>query len=707
MINRKDKIFVFTVGLYVAFAAFAIYCIVLLVKTQYFDDIPQPEKNDVNAKILLAHRADIISSDHKTLSANEPLYSLFVDFGLKYFNSRTIDPSKVVIDKDKKKAVSLDTLSISVYKQLSSTLQKFVGGKPANSYYNMLYNYRIKAENRENKQKGYSIDILGKDIDIFTKDSIFRAPLLRKYSKYRTGVYSEERMVRRNPYGNMAHSVIGSFNEEGGVSGIEYLYNDALNSRNNIISTIDTKLQDICETLLREKLESKSDLQGGVVILMETTTGDIKAMANLDYDARNKKYYDTYNYAVKRTIDPGSTFKTVSLMLSLETGKVKITDKINCDEGSREIDERKVWNGVPEVKNKQYGELAISDIIAQSINIGTAKMVAKAFPDGKDFVKGIQKLGILDSLYMSESKPYVMTPEASSWTKNSMYAISHGYQMRLAPIHIVTFYNSIANNGVMVRPRIVNGIKYNTGEEKIFKPHVLNHSVCSESTLDGVRRVLSRVVSTAGTASRASGTHFGIAGKTGTAQILLDNNKYSTPNGERKIQASFCGFFPEKNPEYTCIVVLYSKLLPKNKDLSASEHAVPLMKKIANKIYMLDSKSQRKYIASNSTGYKPVLKNTSAENLAVIAKEFSLPLNAGNNKWVYIDTANNSYKASELILQNNVIPNVTGMGLRDAINILENRGLRVSFKGVGKVDKQIPEQGTPLHLGQKVVLELK
>ena len=710
----KDRIFGWTAFSYLLFLLFAGYCTFNLVKIQFFDKDLKKSKDKVDNQILekkVANRGDIISSDNKTLSAYLPTYALVSDFGIPYFKGKTIVSSRVNIDKkDKSKNISFDSVSVNRYKELASALSKFVGDNSSNTYYQMLYNNRINAET--SNDKAYVRRIVDKDITIIQKDSIFEIPSLRNKSKYRTGIYVEEKGKRIYPYDDFARSTIGVVRDNGRfVSGIEKNYNEYLNNRSNIISTIDTRMQDICETALRNKLQRSGDVfEAGTIVLMETATGDIKAIVNIGQSGTAYKptAKDIYNNAVQATTDPGSTFKIVSLMVSLETGKVKITDKIDCDEGSSVVNGKKLWNEVVEVENDSFGEQTISEIIEKSLNIGTAKMVEKAFNrDGKDYIKAIKKIGIMDTIGgLSEASPFILTPSANTWNRNSIYHISHGYQMRLAPIHVLSFFNAIANNGVMVKPRTVKGIKHNTGKEVLFESEIINPSICSEATLKAVRQVLSGVVSPKGTARRIAGSQYGIAGKTGTAQ-MFDQGGYVTTSGAKRNQASFCGYFPEKNPQYTCIVVLYSKRLSERDHVSASTDAAPLFREVSDKVYVLDKRNQKTLNLENRK-YTPEFKNASSKNITLISKELNIPLNITNGNWIQVlkDTATNEIKTEEIAIQNKIVPDVIGMGLKDAMYILENMGLRVSHNGLGTVTKQSLKQGESCTTGQRIALEL-
>jgi cell division protein FtsI/penicillin-binding protein 2 len=697
------KIHKLTLFLYRCFIVFAIYCIGFALSVIFDSDLRKAEK-EVRSKIIKSEssrRGNILSSEGKPLAAYDPEYTLYADFGVRIDNRYTIDNKKVTTKKKGVNPVKLDTFRLNIYKELAESLSKTMGGN-TNSYYRDLYNYRIKAEDaKKNGKTGnkewFTENILKRKIDIFHRDKIIENPYLKKRGRNITGIYAEETGTRTFPFGkNFAHSAIGSVSEKT-VSGIENMYNAELEDGDDILTTIDTRMQDICETVLQNKISSDKQFVGGAIILMEVSTGDIKAMANIgEYDKeRHNDIRDIFNNATKATIEPGSTFKTVSLMLALETKKIKLSDKFNT----------KVWRDKKNVeKNNDDTFLTVSQIIEQSSNIGAGNMADKAFKgDVNEFIKAIKALKIIDKIEdMDETRPSI-NPNNN---RASILNIAFGYQIQMAPIHILSFYNAIANNGVMMKPRLVRGmIDRRTGKTKIFNPEVINNSICSKNTLDSVRLTLSRVVER-GSALRIAESPYGIVGKTGTAKIWLENVKgYETANGLSRDLSSFCGYFPQKNPKYSCIIVLYTKLLTKSEmdNFYASSTAVPLFRKVSDKIYALHF--DRNSLPAGPTCI-PSIKNTGGKSLSIIAKQLDLPVSVDSDTWFRVDTVNQKLQLSEISLKKGIVPDVTGMGLRDAMFLLENTGLKVSYSGIGTVIKQSPEQGVPYRTGQRIYLTL-
>jgi cell division protein FtsI (penicillin-binding protein 3) len=701
--KMTDNIYKWTLILYRCFFVFALYCIGSAMSVIFDPEMKEAEK-DARESIINStniRRGDILTADGKPLAVYYPEYTLFTDFGVRIDTLHTVDQSKVKIDKRAKNSIKLDTFRLNIYKEFAKTLAKTVGGNAGN-YYKEMYNYRLKAENAKKSKNTanrgwYTEDILKRKIDIFQRDTIIENRFLKKRGRNVTGIYARERGIRMYPLGDdFAHSAIGIIKEKN-VSGIENMYNDELVNGDDILTTIDTRMQDICEAVLRNKIAEDQRLVGGVIILMEVATGDIKAMANVGayYKGDYTDIHDIYNNATKATIEPGSTFKTVSLMLALETGKVKISDKLSAE----------FWRG-RKISGSTATDtmLTVSRIIELSKNAGTGNMVDKAFDHSiSKFEQAIKNLKLFDRIEkMDETRPSMSLIKS----EESILKISHGYQVKCAPIHTLKFYNAIANNGVMLEPRLVRGlVRRMTGEIEIFKPEIINNSICSKSTLDSVRLVLSRVVGR-GSAWRIAGSPYGIAGKTGTAEIWLEDvNSYETAAGKRGI-SSFCGYFPQKKPKYSCMVVLYSKFLDsaKMKEFSASSTAVPMFRKVSDKIYALYFNSM--FTPDNAVIDMPVVKNTRGKNLSILSKKLNLPVSVGEHTWVKVNNSDKQLQISELSLKKGIIPDVTGMGLRDAVFLLENRGLKVSYSGIGTIIKQSPEQGAPYNSGQKIHLTL-
>ncbi|MDR2425069.1 MAG: PASTA domain-containing protein [Prevotellaceae bacterium] len=685
MTKIKDRVFIRSIVLFSVFTLFFGYFSFKIIKIQYFSPELKQTNQPATPTVENRLRGDILSTDGELLGGDFPKYDILVDFKIDAFAKRnaTVDTTGKILPEKVRDRQMLD-----VYRVLSRALAKFVGEKPANEYFDILYNYRLKADRASDTDSFLRTAAIASRINIFQHDSIFGAlktmPFFyRRSIRYAAGIYREDRFERIYPYGNLAHSTLGVLKGDGSkisLSGIENLCDDELKQGNHVISTIDVRMQDICETILRNSISLHGEMfTSGTVVIMDVPTGDIKAMANFGQfsDTRYRNRTDVMNNAIHAAIDPGSTFKTVSLMLALETGKVKISDEINYDRGTVMENGKRRWENVTDIATVEAGKKDITTVMRQSLNIGTAKFVHQAFGyDWKSFRKAILKTGILDSLGLTDAKTSVRLDN-----KNDMFQVSHGYQVNLTPLHILTFYNAIANRGAMMKPRIVRGTVDKSGDTKLEKP-VLLRKICSTATADSLAKLLSDIT--------RSGTRYGISGKTGTAQIYLSNSRgYTTGEQTGRDLVSFCGYFPFDKPRYSCIVVLYSSMLKKEElgRILASNYAVPVFRSIADAINALSPQTR---LPETFATRLPDFKNTSSDNIRTIGMELNQPYALPDGKWmqVTIDTAERQPVFSKMEIGNNPVPDVRGMGLRDAVYILENAGFRTSYSGTGKVIAQ-------------------
>lgn len=408
---------------------------------------------------------------------------------------------------------------------------------------------------------------------------------LIRLGKYKSGVFFEDQHRRIKPYGLLASRTIGSINgEEGiGTAGLEKAFDKELHGvdgisslqriggRNesvtieeaqdgmDIITTIDANLQDITENALLTKLKEKN-AQWGCCILMETHTGYIRAIANLDRGS-DGEYYESLNHAVQR-VEPGSTFKTISLVAAMDDGKIEIDDTISVT--------KKPWVYMRKSKHTDAHPmdtiLDVRSALAVSSNIALAKLITSSYEgSARKFVRKIERMGLCDSIYCeipgAEQARIDIPRDTVTLSK-----MSYGYSVEMSPMHIAMFYNAIANNGKMMRPMLVSAIQKEGEIVKRFKPTTLNSSICSRSTLREIQGALHDVVwdEHLGTASKrpwsnkAQSNLVALAGKTGTAQLYIPGKGYSN----RKHRITFVGYFPEANPEYTCICMIENPQYP-------------------------------------------------------------------------------------------------------------------------------------------------
>lgn len=408
---------------------------------------------------------------------------------------------------------------------------------------------------------------------------------LIKRGKYKSGILFEDQHRRIKPYGQLASRTIGSIYGEGGggnaglekgfdtqlrgedgMSSIQRIggRNESVTEREavdgkDIVTTIDANLQDIVENALLNKLQERS-AKWGCCILMETQTGYIRAIANLDRSREDEQYYEMINHAVQR-VEPGSTFKTIALVAALDDGKIRITDTVSVS--------RHPWQYFT-VKHTDAHPmdtlLTVRSALAVSSNIALAKIITRCYEgSAKKFVRKIEKMGLMDSIYCEipgADKVRIDVPRDTV----TLSKMSYGYSVELSPMQILMFYNAIANNGKMVRPMLVTAVQQNGEVEERFKPQTVKGSICSNRTLQDIQGALHDVVwdDHLGTAAKrlwsrkAQSDLVHIAGKTGTAQLFIPGHGYSGKHH----RMTFVGYFPEENPRYTCICMIEDPQYP-------------------------------------------------------------------------------------------------------------------------------------------------
>ena len=514
---------------------------------------------------------------------------------------------------------------------------------------------------------------------------------------YKGGIIVDQKTVREHPIGKIAERTIGYEREyQQGHSdgkGIEWAYKDYLNGKDgrilkqkiakgqwkpirdinevdpqdgyDVISTIDVYIQDIAHHALLKQLEDY-DADHGCVVVMETHTGQVKAIANLGR-ANDGTYYETTNYAVAESHEPGSTFKLVDLMAILED-KVADTSTVYDTHGGVV---KYYGRSVRDSHTGGYGKISLARGFELSSNTVMVQAVYENYKNNPSkFVNHIKNFGLDKTLGLhlkGEGRPIIPHPGDKSWSGISLPWMAFGYSVSVTPMQTLAFYNSVANNGVMVRPQFVSEIKEWNKTIKKFDTEVINPKVCSLETIKKLKAVLENVVKK-GTASKLYSKDFSMAGKTGTAQVNY-GKRDGTP---MHYASSFVGYFPADKPKYSCIVVVHKPSTAKG-DFYGAGVAGPVFKRIAQKIF------------------------TEVPSTNEIKKlDRKVPKQEKNYNEYYAKLQ----KSQELI------PNVKGMPGMDAIALLENLGLNVRSKGIGKVKNQSLQAGQNFTKNTTITLEL-
>jgi cell division protein FtsI (penicillin-binding protein 3) len=618
--------------------------------------------------------------------------------------------------------VASDLISNSYFNKnvgaLATSLSKLFGDKSAAEYKNNLV--------RERKEKNRYY-LVKKDVTYDQLQKI-KSFLIFKRGKNKGGLIIVNKSKREKPFGSLANRTLGNENREtNNPVGIEGAFDDVLGGRNgkqlfrkinngawipvpdkdevepdngeDVITTIDVNLQDVTETSLYNTLVHYQ-AEWGCAVLMEVETGEIKAIANLSKDKKGDGYSETLNYAINWSIEPGSTFKLPSMLAMFEDGLDNLDDTIDIGKGYTTYSGLKIQD----IHSIRDGKVSVREIFEASSNVGVSKLVTQMYSSKpQKYIDRLYDMSLNeknDIVLPGEAEPFIKNTKHPSWSKVSLPFMSIGYELKLTPLQILTFYNAVANDGKMVRPMFVKEIQHSGNRIKKFKTEVINSSICSRSSIRKAKEILEGVV-LRGTASSLNKSVYKIAGKTGTAQIAGKGKKYDKSN----YNASFVGYFPADDPKYSCIVVVSS---PKGA-YYASTVAVPVFQDIADKVYAtniglhkhVEEKYEKITYPINATGL--------LDELEMIYEKLDIPLEDDRTdaEWAVAVKSDSIIKLNTKTIKDGMVPNVKGMGAKDAIYVLENMGLKVNMQGKGFVREQSIPPGAKVIKGSQIFLKLE
>lgn len=592
--------------------------------------------------------------------------------------------------------IRMDVMSVkaSVFEKnisgLATALSQLLG-KSTKYYQSLLRNGR-KRKNRYlliARNVGYSDYIKMKSFPIF------------KLGVYQGGFITEQRTVRAHPIGKIAERTVGYDDHRGGA-GIEGAFASYMKGKNgwrlkqkiakgqwkpisdvneqepvdgrDVVTTIDVNMQDITHHALLRQME-QFEADHGCAVVMETATGEIKAIANLGRTSKGT-YYEKRNYAVWESHEPGSTFKLASLMVALEDRAIDTSTMVDTEKGKIFINNKKVEDS----HRGEHGKMSIARVFELSSNVGIVKTIQKHYDhQPKKFTDRLLSFGLDKQTRVQiqgEGKPFIPSPKSKRWSPITLEWMSWGYGVSLTPLQMLTFYNAVANNGELVQPRFVKELRKGNAVEKRFDKVVIKEKIASKTTINKVKKIMENVVKK-GTAKNIYSPLFSMAGKTGTTKKWIP--KYTNDKGEivhgyyssKHYVSSFAGFFPVDKPKYSCIVVIHNP--DSKKGYYGAVVAAPVFKEIAHKIYT--STPDKANPVSNSIAYDGIRKNY---------KKYDKQLSAVMSK----------------------VPNVTGMPGMDAVALLETIGLKVRFTGTGKVTSQSIKKGESIQKGSTIILKL-
>ena len=680
-----------------------IWAVLAIVKIQVKEKdelLELAAKREIKIRDEKAHRGNVISKNGTLLATSVPRYSIYFD--------------PVSVDEE---------LFGKEVSKLADSLSRMLRNKSKQQYVSYL---------KDARAKGRRYVKIANKVSVAEYKRMQKFPIFRE-GKNKGGFISERSYVRELPYGELAARTIGYVRESEGIFvGLEGAYNDNLKGSDgkqlvrringnfwmpmpspdnvdpvngdDIYTSIDIEIQDVAESAL-EKCLIENDALQGCVVLMDVKSGFVEVMASLSYNEEKKKYEEAYNFALRHNVEPGSTFKAITMCALLENNpSLDIDDKLQLGMTDYKVFYRRTMRDSHRVTDEN-GYTTIRNAFEQSSNIAFATLVEDAFVDNPQrYIDLIYKTKINEPLNLDiigEANPDIKTTKDKRWSKLSLPWMSIGYEVMMTPIQILTFYNAIANDGVMVKPQFVREIRHGNEVKQVFDTIVINERIASENTISTLQTLLEGVVQN-GTAKSMSKLGFPVAGKTGTAQISQGSAGYNKKN----YTATFVGYFPADNPKYSCIIVVSN---PRGKRYYGSSVSGPVFKEIAEKIYATRlgvEDEEGEYQAGCSSFVNPsmvyfndFLDYCNTENISFID-------NVEDNEWVSVEQTDDEVFVSSVDMEDNKVPDVKGMNITDAVYVLESMGWKVKFEGYGIVKSQSVKPNAELKKGSVINLTL-
>lgn len=648
-----------------------------------------------------ADRGDILAADGSLLSTSLPFFELHVDFKAEGFRE---DVFKSNVD------------SLAWY--LSTYVNKSMSRGE-------MRDWLIRK-----KRSGERYAFLAKNVSIADLERIKTFPIFRM-GRYKGGLIIDRQHVRVKPYKLLASRTLGLNRENAQKIGLERTFDDYLKGEQgqrlmqrvaggawipvsnlsdlegrrgaDVVTTIDPVIQDIAEYALLDGLQ-KSQASKGTVIVMDVETGAIKAIANLG--ATGSGYDEDYNYAVAFSSEPGSTFKLASVMAMLEDGAATPETPVDLGGGKGKFYDRIMKD------SREHGitESNLGHAFSISSNVGIARLVQEYYGrDGRagQFIKRMRQFHLHEPTGIEldgEGRPMIKDPSKKEdrWSGTTLPWMSTGYECQLTPLQILRLYNAVANNGKMMKPYIVSEISRDGQTVKKFRPQVVDSRIASTATIKTTQQMLIEVVER-GTAKEYKPANYMFAGKTGTART-----DYYDPNSPRKqYMASFVGYFPADKPKYSCLVMVYDPVVG---GFYGATAALPIFRKIADRCMGIHRELLPKVELPDTVTYREGMRLagwSNSEELLDIVGELKINTRVeGEGDWARMLAGKEVEMEVKNVLDQNLIPDMFGMGIRDAVYLLENRGMHVRYQGVGRVKNQSIPSGQPIVKGATIHLTL-
>lgn len=736
-------------------AVLCIACIAVLCKVFYIMTVEKDFWMQVSERfqrhniIVPPRRGDILADNGEVLAASIPEYKMFLDF-----MSWEKDSARRAEDQYRRDTLLFATKKLHLTKKDSVTLG-------AKEYRRLLKNPPLEQPLRTNLRcdsvcqglhalfpdidpealkahilegrlkKSHRWNLYPKRLSYIQYCEVRKLPVL-KLKTGRGGFFTDKTQTRKNPYGSLASRTVGDLygGKDSARSGLEYGLDSilrgkpgmshtqkVLSSQLSIIdkpaedgldvqTTLNVTMQDICEKALGDQLrhlrdENTGEVHFGVCIVMEVATGDVKAITSLSR-VKDGNFYEIQNKAISNLMEPGSVFKPMSFLVAFNDGYIHMDDLVNVGNGIRPMYGRKMkdhnWH------SGGYGTLTVRQCIQKSSNVGVSHFIDKYYShDPQRFVDGIKATGVAEDLHIpipGYAVPKIKTPGQGYWAKTDLPWMSIGYVTQIPPISTLTFYNGIANNGRMMRPRFVKAYLRNGEVVSRFDPVVVREHMASDEAVKNIQTCLREVV-TLGVGKKAGSKQVQVAGKTGTAQV------WSASGRTASYLVSFAGYFPYDNPKYSCIVCI-------NKDgfASGGTQCGPVFKRVAETIMAQQLKDNYKAARDTVNSSVPYVADgnisAAARVLDRLKTNFSDASAAGSMSLAWGSTQTDGKTVSLLRTEQNLseVPDVRGFGLRDALYRLEKMGMKVKAMGVGRVTSQSLQPGHKFAKGDEITLSL-
>ena len=716
MIDPKTDTLWRTYLVYFLVLIFAIAIIAKIIVVQTRDNkelVKLAEQREYRVDTLEASRGNIFSADGQLMATTIPLYDVFFDY-------KSVDSVFL--------AENIDSLCV----QMAGLFPK---RNPA-----QWKAFFAEGKARKNRHYKIALNITQAELRQMQGFVIFNRGL------YKGGIIVEKKVRREHPYKDLASLMLGMANEKKGYYfGLEGAYNDYLRGQNgrqlvrrihhggwipvdsedntdaqngdDLITTFDIKLQDIVESALNNTL-TVNKAEQGCAILMDVETGYVKALANLSLNHETGKYEELYNVALAERYEPGSVFKIASMVVLLNHNeKMGLDEKVNIGTGPIKFSNRTMKDDHSFAKG---GICTVQEVIEQSSNKGTAVLVTKNFAAHPEkYVDGLYALGLNKKIgtgITDEANPVIKHPSDKTkdgrklWSNVSLPWMSIGYEVNVTPMQLLTLYNAIANGGRMMKPQFVSEIRRGERTVEKFEPIVLSEHIASPEAIEKIQTMLEGVV-IRGTAKRQfADCVVGVAGKTGTAQYYdkVQGYAYHEPGIGRKLyNTTFVGYFPTDKPRYSCIVMVSRA---RGAKWAAGGVSAPGFREIAEKVYatrigIMEDDSLEMLVDQTKA---PVIVRHEKESqyLGSLAKSYNDYAIGGD--WVTVESSENGQiTMREASLSDQIVPNVVGMDITDAVYILENMGINIDFSGQGVVKEQSLHAGDTIRANSTIHLKLE